>query len=156
MIARTDRPSASGSSDALACFQPPGPDGGDAFLVVALVLVGVALREVGDRLVKCIAVAQVDGDGNRVTGSGVRSRQATSSSAFLHRAAPWRSAHPPPGVTAWPIASLAKSAFLAPRPTLAASSAAMAGVPGVTAAAVRLQVRCRDLVLARPGRAGEG
>ena len=96
MIARTDRPSASGSSDALACFQPPGPDGGDEFLVVALVLVGVALREVGDRLVKCIAVAQVDGDGNRVTGSGVRSRQATSSSAFFASCGAVAADTPPP------------------------------------------------------------
>jgi hypothetical protein len=65
---------ASGSSDAFEGFQPPGSDGCHEFLVVALVLVGVALGEVGDRLVERVAAAEVSGDGDRVAGPGVRPR----------------------------------------------------------------------------------
>ena len=64
-----------GSFNALGCFQPSGPDRVDELLVVALVLVGIALREVGDRVVERVAAAQVRGHGDRVPGPGVRPGQ---------------------------------------------------------------------------------
>ena len=47
----------------------------DELLVVALVLVGVAVREVGDCPVERVAAAQARGDGDRVPGAGVRPGQ---------------------------------------------------------------------------------
>ena len=54
-------------------------------LVVPLVLVGVPLREVGDRLVERVAVAQVGGDGDRVPGPGVRPGQRPPAGARVER-----------------------------------------------------------------------
>src|SRR5215831_12902505 len=44
-----------GSSNPFDGFQPPGPDRAGELLVVLLVLVGVALREVSDRCVERVA-----------------------------------------------------------------------------------------------------
>jgi hypothetical protein len=44
-------------SDAVGRFEPPGPDRIDELLVVLLVLVGVALGEVGDRFVERVTAA---------------------------------------------------------------------------------------------------
>jgi hypothetical protein len=63
-----------GGSDALEDGELPGPDCRDELLIIALVLVGVALGEVGDRLVECIAIAEVLGDGDWVAGPGVGAR----------------------------------------------------------------------------------
>src|SRR5215468_2147407 len=62
-------------SDALECFQAAGPDRVGELLVVPLVLVGVAPREVSDRLVEVIAVTQAGGDGDGIPGPGVCPRQ---------------------------------------------------------------------------------
>src|SRR5580698_957716 len=58
-------------SDALDRLDAPRLDRLDEVLVVLLVLVGVTLREVGDRLVERVAGAQVGGDGDWVAGTGV-------------------------------------------------------------------------------------
>ena len=71
--------------DALDCFQPPGSDRLDELLVVLLVLVGVALGEVGDRPVERVAVAQVLGDRDRVPGPGVGPRQRPPADAGVER-----------------------------------------------------------------------
>ena len=54
-------------SDAFGDCEPSGPDGCDELLVVVLVLAGVAFGEVGDRFVERVAVAEVFGDGDRVS-----------------------------------------------------------------------------------------
>src|SRR6188472_3725589 len=64
-----------GWSDALDRFQLSGTDRVHELLVVLLVLIGVPLGEVGDRFVERVAVAQVRGDGDRVTRPGVGPRQ---------------------------------------------------------------------------------
>ncbi len=66
--------SAAGGLDALKDSELPGSDCHDELLIVVLVLVGVALAEVGDRFVERIAVAEVLGDGDRVTGPGMGAR----------------------------------------------------------------------------------
>src|SRR5215212_1721116 len=62
-------------SDALTRFESPGSDRLDELLVVLFVLIGVALREVGDGPVKGVAVAQVRAHRDGISRSGVRSRQ---------------------------------------------------------------------------------
>src|SRR5215813_7186967 len=62
-------------SDAFNRFQPPRLDRVDELVVVVVVLVGVPLREVGDRFVERVTLAQVLGHGDRVTGPGVGPRQ---------------------------------------------------------------------------------
>jgi hypothetical protein len=54
------------SSDAFDCLESSGADRVGEGLVVAFVLVGVGLGEVGDRLVEGVALAQVGGDRDRV------------------------------------------------------------------------------------------
>ena len=65
------RGSARCASDALERLEPAGADRFGERLVVPLVLVGVALGEVGDRLVEPVLLAEVRGDGDRVARSGV-------------------------------------------------------------------------------------
>src|SRR5262249_31426263 len=66
---------------ALEGFETPGPDRVDELLVVLLVLVRVAFGEVGDRFVERVTVAEVGGDGDRVSGAGVGAGQGPSADA---------------------------------------------------------------------------
>jgi hypothetical protein len=61
-------------------------------LVIALVLVGVALGELAEGFIECIARAQISGNGYRVARTGVRPREspttqppATPDGASCHR-----------------------------------------------------------------------
>ena len=49
--------------------------------MIALVLVSVVLRELGQGLIERIAGAQVTGDGDRVTRTGVRPREGPATQA---------------------------------------------------------------------------
>jgi hypothetical protein len=78
LVAQGGTPSVSGDapapglrSDAFECLESSGADGVGEGLVVALVLVGVAPGEVGNRLVEGAALAQVGGDRDRIAGAGV-------------------------------------------------------------------------------------
>src|SRR5215203_3183865 len=62
-------------SHAFVGFQPSGSDRLDEGLIIQLVLVGVALGEVGDRLVEPVAAPQIPGNGDGVAGAGVRPGQ---------------------------------------------------------------------------------
>src|SRR5215471_7927613 len=70
-----------GSSNPFDGLQPPGGDRAGELLVVLLVLVGVALREVGGRFVERVAAAEVGGDGDRVSGAGVGAGQGPPADA---------------------------------------------------------------------------
>src|SRR5512133_300285 len=58
-------------SGAFERLQPSRSDRLRERLIVQLVLVGVALREVDDRPVELVVLTQVLGDGDRVAGAGV-------------------------------------------------------------------------------------
>jgi hypothetical protein len=51
----------------LQCFESAGPDCLDEFLEVLLILIGVALGEVGDQPVALVVMAEVLGDGDRIS-----------------------------------------------------------------------------------------
>src|ERR1700722_5224436 len=72
-------------SDAFGRCQAAGPDRLGELLVVLLVLVCVSLREVGDRFVERVALAQVGGHGDRVPGPRVGPRQRPSAYAGVKR-----------------------------------------------------------------------
>src|SRR5688572_17178947 len=69
---RSSRSSVAGRrSGAFDGLEAARADGFAECLVVVLVLVGVALREVGDRLVEAVLLPEVRGDGHGVAGAGV-------------------------------------------------------------------------------------
>src|SRR3954447_2073413 len=57
----------------------------DEGVVVALVLVGVGLGELGDGAVERVTRAQVRGDGDAVTGAGVRLGEGGGTEPGVHR-----------------------------------------------------------------------
>ena len=66
------------TSNTFVGFQASGSDRLDERLMIQLVLVGVALGEVGDRPVEPVALTEVGGDGDGVAGSGVGPSQGPS------------------------------------------------------------------------------
>src|SRR5215469_12351677 len=56
------------SSDAFNGFEPPGPDRVGELLVVLLVLVGVPLGEVGDRVIELLAGTELFSQNDGVPG----------------------------------------------------------------------------------------
>ena len=73
------------SSDSLARLQPSGSNRLDELLVVTFVLVGAVLREVGDRPVECVAVAEARGGGNRVPERAFHIAKLAPAEACLRR-----------------------------------------------------------------------
>src|SRR6476646_9064267 len=63
------------NSDALDGLQLAGVDSVDECLEVLVVLIRVALREVGDRPVEAVALAEICGDGDGIAGARMRPRQ---------------------------------------------------------------------------------
>src|SRR4051794_19671377 len=62
-------------SDALDRLQSAGTDGLDERLIILFVLIRVPLREVADRPVERVGLAEIRGHGDRVSGPGVRPRE---------------------------------------------------------------------------------
>src|SRR5664279_67398 len=73
----------SAASHSFDCGHSAGADGRDECLVVQVVLVGVALGEVGDGPVERVVGAEVVGDGDRVTGAGVGAGQGPPAQARI-------------------------------------------------------------------------
>src|SRR5436853_1039942 len=59
-------------SDSLDGFEPSVANGLDELVVVLLVAIGVALREVRDRPLELVALAQIRRDRDRISAAGVR------------------------------------------------------------------------------------
>ena len=72
-----------GPSHALMRFESPGANGSAECFIVAFVLFGVAFGEVGDRLIEAVVLAEVGGDGDRVSGSSVGSRECVPAQACV-------------------------------------------------------------------------
>ena len=84
-------------SNTLDRLEAAGADRVAERLIVLLVLVGVAFREVGDRLVELVLRAEVRGEGDGVAGSGVRpSQRLAADRARRTRASPAPSPRRPP------------------------------------------------------------
>src|SRR5262249_29118184 len=75
-------------SHTLTRFDASGPDRLDELLMVLLVLIGVAIRELDDGGFDRVAVAAVRGDRDRISRSGVRPRQRPPARAGVEAESP--------------------------------------------------------------------
>ena len=74
--------------DTFLGLKPSRRNGAQHLVMVTFILIGIALGEVDDRLVKCVAIAEVlaDGDGIARAGMGASQRPPTQLGVVRHQA----------------------------------------------------------------------